>query len=84
MGECSFWYRPTRVVPDQRPLNGRCCCCCCWHDIGVQGVEEPQHRYYWPAELLPCTEDDDDDGGGDADADEDDLLSVSQHLIDSF
>jgi len=22
-----FWYRPTRVVPDQRPLNGRCCCC---------------------------------------------------------
>ena len=30
MGECSFWYRPTRVVPDQRPLNGRCCCCCCW------------------------------------------------------
>ena len=28
MGECSFWYRPTRVVPDQRPLNGRCCCCC--------------------------------------------------------
>ena len=28
MGECFFWYRPTRVVPDQRPLNGRCCCCC--------------------------------------------------------
>ena len=29
MGECSFWYWPTRVVPDQRLLNGRCCCCCC-------------------------------------------------------
>jgi len=29
VGEISFWYRPTRVVPDQRPLNGRCCCCCC-------------------------------------------------------
>ena len=29
MGECFFWYRPTRVVPDQRPLNGRRCCCCC-------------------------------------------------------
>ena len=28
MGECFFWYRPTQVVPDQRPLNGRCCCCC--------------------------------------------------------
>ena len=26
VGECSFWYRPTLVVPDQRPLNGRCCC----------------------------------------------------------
>jgi len=22
VGECFFWYRPTRVVPDQRPLNG--------------------------------------------------------------
>jgi len=30
VGEFSFWYRPTRVVPDQRPLNGRCCCCCCY------------------------------------------------------
>ena len=29
VGESCFWYRPTRVVPDQRPLNGRCCCCCC-------------------------------------------------------
>jgi len=29
VGECFFWYRPTRVVPDQRPLNGCCCCCCC-------------------------------------------------------
>ena len=28
VGECFFWYRPTRVVPDQRPLNGRCRCCC--------------------------------------------------------
>ena len=27
MGECFFRYRPTRVVPDHRPLNGRCCCC---------------------------------------------------------
>jgi len=23
VGECSFWYQPTRVVPDQRPLNSR-------------------------------------------------------------
>ena len=26
-GECFFWYRLTRVVPDKRPLNGCCCCC---------------------------------------------------------
>ena len=36
MGESSFWYRPTRVVPDQRPLNGRCCCCC--------KTDRPAHR----------------------------------------
>ena len=24
-GECFFWYRPTRVVPGKRPLNGCCC-----------------------------------------------------------
>ena len=29
MGECFFWYRPTRVVPDQRPLNGCVCVCVC-------------------------------------------------------
>jgi len=27
--ECFFWYRPTRVVPDKRPLNG-CVCVCVW------------------------------------------------------
>ena len=29
MGECFFWYRPTRVVPDKRPLNGCLCVCVC-------------------------------------------------------
>ena len=24
-----FWYRPTWVVPDQRPLNGCVCVCVC-------------------------------------------------------
>ena len=28
VGECFFWYRPTRVVLDQKPLNARRCCCC--------------------------------------------------------
>ena len=27
MGECFFWYRPTRVVPDKRPLSGCVCVC---------------------------------------------------------
>jgi len=25
VGECFFWYRPTWVVPDQRPLDGCVC-----------------------------------------------------------
>ena len=29
VGECFFWYRPTRLVPDQRPLNGCMCVCVC-------------------------------------------------------
>jgi len=27
VGVYFFWYRPTRVVPDQRPLNGCVCVC---------------------------------------------------------
>jgi len=27
VGESFFWYRPTRVVPDQRLLNGCVCVC---------------------------------------------------------
>ena len=27
VGECFFWYWPTRVVPDKRPLNGCVCVC---------------------------------------------------------
>jgi len=27
VGECFFRYRPTRVVPDKRPLNGCVCVC---------------------------------------------------------
>ena len=33
VGECFFWYRPTRVVPDKRLLNScvcvRACACAC-------------------------------------------------------
>ena len=44
MGECFFWYRPTRVVPDQRPLNGCLCVCVCvcvlislWQTLAMAG-----------------------------------------------
>ena len=30
----SFWYRPTRVVPEKGPLNG-CVCVYSWPDCGV-------------------------------------------------
>ena len=34
MGECFFWYRPTRVVPDhQRSLNGCVCVCVLKNDL---------------------------------------------------
>ena len=29
VGECFFWYRLTRVVPDKWPLNGRVFVCVC-------------------------------------------------------
>jgi len=29
VGECFFWYRPTRVVPDKRLLNGCVCVVVC-------------------------------------------------------
>ena len=35
VGECFFWYRPTRVVPDKRPLNG--CVCVCVREIWLHG-----------------------------------------------
>jgi len=35
VGECFFWYRPTRVVPDQRPLNGWVCVCCFFSSLAA-------------------------------------------------
>ena len=59
-GECSFWYRPTRVVPDQRPLNGRCCCrcCCCFDAVGwaagrASGLLKTE---WWGAGVVICLE----------------------------
>ena len=38
MGECFFWYRPTRVVSEQRQLNG--CVCVCVNVYSVSHVRE--------------------------------------------
>ena len=38
VGECFFWYRPTRVVPDQGPLNGCVCVCVCVKSTMSGGV----------------------------------------------
>ena len=32
VGECFFWYRPTREVQEQRPLNSCVCVCVCLSD----------------------------------------------------
>jgi len=48
-GESSFWYRPTRVVPDQRPLNGRCCslgCITVILSLYLQFPEEISYSHY--------------------------------------
>ena len=37
-GECFFWYRPTRFVPDKRPLNG-CYCCCLSICLSVPSID---------------------------------------------
>ena len=43
MGECFFWYRPTRVVLDQRPLNGCVCVCVC---VQVSSVTETVRQHH--------------------------------------
>ena len=35
VGECFFCYRPTRVVPDQRPLND---CVCVWKGLYAEVI----------------------------------------------
>jgi len=35
VGDCFFWYRPTRVVPDKETLNGCVCVCVCYLWVGL-------------------------------------------------
>ena len=51
VGECFFWYRPTRVVPDKRTLNGCVCVCVCqpnyldFHRTDFHAVFTGRFRY---------------------------------------
>jgi len=38
VGECFFWYWPTRVVLDQRPLND-CVCVCVYITMDVMNIQ---------------------------------------------
>jgi len=51
VGECSFWYRPTWVIPDQRPLNGRCCYCRCHVLFDCQSEDQANEIISINAEL---------------------------------
>ena len=50
MGECSFWYWPTRVVPGHRPLNG-CVCVCeqytvdCLTTLGTDDIDDLSSQF---------------------------------------
>jgi len=55
VGECFFWYRPTRVVPDQGPLNGGVCVCVKMKDNNVRttanNVDKRDRRVILPTWL---------------------------------
>ena len=49
VGECFFWYRPTRVVLDKRPLNG--CVCVC--SARIRGIKITQDIIYLVNKSIP-------------------------------
>jgi len=55
VGECFFWYRPTRVVPDQRPLNGCVCLCvCAFFLFGFHCITVVARWLNWPPAFVSC------------------------------
>jgi len=46
VGRCFFWYRLTRVVPDNGPQNG--CCCCTATSMYV-------HSYVYHTKITRCS-----------------------------
>ena len=53
MCKCFFWYRPTRVVPDKKPLNGCVCVCVCVSKVIERIVGDRLLRYLHQHDLLP-------------------------------
>ena len=49
-GECFFWYRPTWVVPDKRPLNG---CVSVFISSSFLSSPLPSHVLQWRVQLYP-------------------------------
>jgi len=47
-GECFFWYRPTHVVPDKRPLNG----CCCYYQFMTHKLKLIHIPFEWMGKCL--------------------------------
>ena len=47
-----FWYRPTRVVPDQRPLNG---CVCVSVSVCLRQTMRLAHWSVCPSQVAPMT-----------------------------
>ena len=54
VGECFFWYWPTRVVPDKRPLNGCVCVCVCVIDPQNSQLSHPTNWPWQRQTLLMC------------------------------
>ena len=60
-----FWYRLTRVVPDEGPLNGFVVCCCCYcvvvcvfldvrASLRSQSIWRSTLRTFWPWHWWTC------------------------------
>jgi len=59
--ECFFWYRPTRVVPEQRPLNGCCCVVVVVNTLSNAYPIAVSHFVLLPMDTINDTDDEYDD-----------------------
>ena len=61
VGECFFWYRPTWVVPDKKPLNSCVCVCCSGKEslIQISCMQQTNSVKYWwklKAAIIICVQ----------------------------